>query len=85
MSIKTDVSLPYESKYGYTEAARLRVVSAAPDSKDHALCREFYRGCDQDAEESGNPNYRRYDGWMPTETVSSIGWKRYLLNLKETA
>ena len=54
-------------------SVRLRVVSQAPDSKDHAMCRQFYRDCDA----ATNPEpYRPYAGWLPPETEESLRWKR---------
>lgn len=53
---------------------RLRVVSSAPDSQDHRICREFYRECDEF--NTGHPDYTPYAGWMPQETVKSMQAKR---------
>lgn len=72
MSIRTSLSIvePCNSD----GSIRLHVVSAAPDSKDHAMCRQFYR--DADAANADRDDYRPYSGWLPMETAESLRIKR---------
>jgi hypothetical protein len=55
-------------------SVRPRVVSAAPDSKDHAMCRQFYRDVDWAKEK--DEDFTPYNGWLPPETAASLEHKR---------
>lgn len=57
---------------------QLRVVSSAPNSINHIICRNFYKVCDLIAQQDnmGPDDYKPYNGWMPVETNASMLEKR---------